>query len=487
MNNRFDSSSLVPMRNRRHSLRLVHHTLYGACISVLLCLGAAAFVPSASADEPAWRWNPSGEFRLYVFQDAIDNHRAEDHQALDARLIWKNKFTDRDDRFFGTLNLDLRSETFFARDTDDEWTFALEEAYLGMRAKHFTVSVGRRIVTWGKMDEWTILDQINPQDLTWFVLPEKQERKIPVSMLHSTYFGEGWQVEGIYIPVFRPADLDYLGSDWAVFGRLKELVADGPYAASAKAAVDSIGIEEQDGLTDRTLRHGEFAVRFRGRVRDIDFDVYVMDIRSRLPALRETTSGGNTVKRFLYLPTAGNLEALTAAGLTAEDYRLQEAHPRMQVVGADWETVWAGLGLRGEVGAFFHSPFLRSDFSYVEKDLISMGLGVDHTTAGEWYWDVQLIEDLVWNYDALFIQEESTLTVTGKVSHAFRRGRIPVQLRGARNTANGDWMINPEVGYAVDRGPDFRLGAYIFGGDPSTVFGRYNTKDVIYLRMRYPF
>ncbi len=194
------------------------------------------------------------------------------------------------------------------------------------------------------------------------------------------------------------------------------------------------------------------------------------------------------VKRFLCEPTVGNLDSIVAANLSAEDYILEKMHPRINVVGADYETVIGEYGFRGEMAFLMGMPFTRQNFSYVEKDMLSIGIGIDHTTANNVYIDLQLVQDYILNYESLFAQEQSQVSITGTFSKGLLRGKLGLDLDWAYNITYSDWMVNPQATYEVGSGVDVKVGGFIFGGrDTATLFGKFDNNDVVYLRTGMSF
>ena len=240
-------------------------------------------------------------------------------------------------------------------------------------------------------------------------------------------------------------------------------------------------------MTQDTFGNGEWGLRFRNKIGNVDCAFYYMYIHSRIPALREKTSNGNVLKKFLYTPTINSLNELVALNPANEDLALEKEYPRMNVIGGDFETIMGEYGLRGEYGLFLDAPYLRSNFSYVEKNRLSFGLGIDHTTVQNWYYNLQFIEDVILDYEELFAQEEYSHEITFNLKKGFLRGNLLFALDCAYNLSYGDSMFNPEVRYKFNGGVEAALGGFIFGGDSTTLFGRYNTKDLVYMEMKYRF
>ncbi|MBF0522892.1 MAG: hypothetical protein HQL24_07565 [Candidatus Omnitrophica bacterium] len=454
-----------------------------------LFLFAACFPLRAFALESAnIQWDKKGEIRSRIYQDAVDNNAFEDKLVTDSMVLIKNNVWMLDHELLIKADVEGRLETFDNHDPSTDTSLRFKEDFLELTKGAQVFTFGEKIVTWGKLDDVVILDKINPQDYRRFVLYDKQERKRSALMFKYDYNQEDWKVESVFKPFFKPSLVNFFGSDWAVFQNLKQAVADSSVLSQAKKnIVSSIAIEDQDNVTDNDLKNGEAGIRFASKMNDVDYSLYYMNVHNSIPVLKEKTATGNLVKKFLYIPNADNLNALEAASPTGDDFILEKAHPRLNVIGADWETVIGAFGIRGETGVLLGQPFLRDDFSYVKKNLVSVGLGIDHTTSNDTYIDVQLIIDHVMDYERLFEQEENSKRLTGSIRKSFKRGIVNFNLDWSYSLSYQDTMINPRIEYKFNNGVSVSFGGFIFMGDQTTTFGAFTTKDLIYTEIKYLF
>ncbi len=459
-------------------------------IKLLLCVFTFEFYFAGfvyAEENKDVEWEHKNAIRARIYQDIADNNELEDDVATDLLFESDNSLWFMSRNLLFKADIEGRIETFEGYDSATDSMFRIKEGYAQFTKDTHTFTAGEKIVTWGKMDDVVILDRINPQDFTRFILEDKQDRKLSALMFKYDYSPGDWKIESIFKPFFKPSAVNYFGSDWAVFGNLKQGVSDGNMAQAKKDIVSAIAVEEQDYVTDNNLKNSEAGLRLTNKFNALDYSFYYMNIRHALPVLKERTATGNLVKQYLYDPSLANLNALEAANPSGDDYILERAHPRLNVVGADWETVIGGYGARGEIGMFWGQPYLREDFSYVEKDVLSFGLGIDHTTANDIYIDFQFIADYVMDYEGLFAQEEIAKQFTGSVSKNFKRGIINLNLDWAYSLSYQDLMLNPVVEYKFINGLSVSFGSFMFMGDSTTTFGAFNSKDLIYAEMKYLF
>lgn len=438
--------------------------------------------PVPSLEEKGAGWKLKGQALFRSCRDLEKDNAYETVDDWDGRLKIENHFDLKKWGIVGALGGEVRYGSYVSnKEADAE--FLLREAYVELRREQYVWSLGRQTVTWGKLDDIVILDCLNPQDYRWFVLYDKQERKEPQYMLKANYFLDGLQVELVCMPTFEPSKIEFFDTDWSMFGHLKDMINDGPYPPAVKALVNNIRIEDNE-----SSNHAQVGVRLRGTVSDVDYAIYYMSIHNRIPAIKERTAKGNLVKRFLFEPEAQNLLPLSVAGLTPEDLTLEAGYERVNVFGVDFEAVAGEYGLRGECGYFTGSPYVREpDFSYVKKDNFSAGFGIDHTTEDNFYWNVQMEFDVVSDYEDLFGVERFSQQVVLNLHKDFFMGDLLFNWSSAYRLTYKDWILNPELRYKVTGELQLACGALLMGGDPQTLFGRYDDKDLAYMEARYRF
>ncbi len=424
-----------------------------------------------------------GTIETRFYRD-ITRDNGEASKSLDAVLLFEDTIRFPEHNAIARVGVEMRHENFdLDSDENIESDISLEEAYLEKRWRAWTISAGKQTITWGKLDDIVVLDRISPQDLRWFVLYDKQERKNPIPMVSATWFGSPYQIEAVVIPYFQPSEMDYFGSGWALFGKLKQTVLSGNFPEQAKAVVNGVEIDESS-VSDEP----ELALRFRGRVGEIDHTFNYMTIHNRVPTLKEKTRKGNITKQFLFYPNESTLSHLVASTPEPEDLTLEAGHDRMHIVGADFETVAGNYGLRGEIAHMHDLPFMKKDdLSYTKESMTSAGIGIDHTTDWDLYANLQFVVDYVSGADELWETEDLAFQLGFNASKNWMYGDFAIDLQAFARVPYNDWMLSPEATYKFRNGIETTLQILLLEGEQNTLFGRFDDKDLIMLKMRYPF
>jgi hypothetical protein len=431
-------------------------------------------------------WMRKGYFFTRLYQDTENDNIFEKQEDIESRLRLENQFKHED--IFLQLNLEARSEFLVHEKTSHDADFFLKEAYAEIRKPRYCLALGRQTVTWGKLDDVVILDRISPQEYKRFILYDKQERKLPLFMFKGDFFLDSYEIEGVYLPRFKASDVRFFGSDWSVYDHLLENITEsGTYPEGVKNIIRSIRLEEEEKLSAKTFANGQFGIRFKSKLRELDYDLYYMNIYQSIATLKEKTAKGNILKKFLNVPCIENLNALIASNPSGDDLTLEEAHPRTHIIGLDSETVYKNFGLRLETGLFLRQAYLKDDFSYIRKDTLVCGLGADHTTSDNLYLNLQFIETYILDYCSLFAEKEHGHQVTATLTKDYLRGNLVFNFKNTYNMSYHDWMVNPKLTYKFKNGFKATLAGFIFEGDSATLFGRFSDKDLIYLEGRYEF
>ncbi|MCM8781006.1 MAG: hypothetical protein NC908_03695 [Candidatus Omnitrophica bacterium] len=432
-------------------------------------------------------YSGSGYIFNRVYQDTEDDNPYEKQQDIEARIRLENKLKFEDCGLSVKINLEGRYEILLNEGTDKEGDIFLKEAYFKIEKPKFSLALGRQIVSWGKLDEVVVLDRLSPQEYKRFILYGKEERKIPQAMLKFNYFGNGYRFETIVLPVFKASDVRFFGSDWSIYNHLLDYIKDGKYPIVVKDTVGRIKIKEDHNLNSKSLDNIQVGLRLRSKISDIDYGLYYMNLFHSIATLRENTTTGNILKRFINFPTEDNLLALVALGPTDRDLTLILEHPRTQIIGIDAETVLNTYGIRAELAMCLEQPYLRDDFAYTQKDTLTIGIGLDHTTPGEFYFNIQFIENCILGYEPLFPDERNSHQVNLNLSQNFFRDKFIFTLKHGYNLSYRDWMLNPKLTYKIKPEFELSLSGFIFEGGATTLFGRFRNKDLVYLEIRYRF
>ncbi len=89
-------------------------------------------------------------------------------------------------------------------DSNSSTSLSIDEAYLNLYLEDVDTRLGLQEISWGTGLGFNPTDNINPPDLKGF--PREYE-KLPVWAMKLDYYFDDWEVTGVYIPAFVPAEI----------------------------------------------------------------------------------------------------------------------------------------------------------------------------------------------------------------------------------------------------------------------------------------
>ena len=430
-----------------------------------------------------------GWFEALGAGDTKDDNHTEHTNLFRNRIRiesdWRHTF-DPDNKLKAKFSLDsdylrMGGGTKTYRDYD----FNLHEGYLLYAHKSLSMTIGKQIVRWGKTDQLSPVDNLNPQDLRLFILPELEERKIPIWMFKLQGFGENWSWEAIYIPWFENSDIDYFNSDWAIFRHLREDIKTSNLAPEFKDYANHVLIIDRDKPANN-LKNGELGGRISFTASRIDFSLSYLYGWENQPTIKSFPIKNLKVDGSF---SQDNLEDLpNQPDLIFTDERIAITYKRQQVIGLEFETTLGPFGLRGEAAHFDRMSFLSSDLTSVRKPVFHTVIGLDYTSANDWYFNTQISYLKILSYTKRILYfEDDNLALMGETSKPIFNHNLELRLRYNYTLSDSSYYLEPSITLKYFTNLEIALGANILGGDRDTLFGSFKENDQLFLRAKYYF
>lgn len=390
----------------------------------------------------------------------------------------------------------------------------LDEAYFDLFFAWADVRIGKQAIVWGVLDEVSPVDSITPDDLTHFIIPDKEERRIGVpAVVVSLYPPVGdLKIEGLWEPVFIPYRLSRRGERW--FPPL--FIAPGEVDVGI-GWLGPVGIEEtigDAGLPPRTMENSAFGFRVSGSLGRIDLGATFFEgFDTFVPTMRAV--GTVDVEIAWPLPLLDTVCRLDV---------LPSFH-RVRVYGVNVTTIVGDFTLRGEacyVDGRWHNRSLSADSLLdavtmpstaelvqtfisqaienrelaasipldpdleIQQDDLVLGLGVDYLF-GNHILSFQAVATWLPGLEEDLTMEELEVTFTSDVLLHFMHENLEIELAGAYNPVAGTYLARPEAWYRVTDSLKAGIGLIVIGGDHETLIGQFHRNDEIQLMMEYHF
>ena len=232
---------------------------------------------------------------------------------------------------------------------------SLREAYFdvyGPGLDGLDVRLGRQRIPWGRADRVNPTDNLNPDDLVdlWDF-----GRHLASDALNLKYYFGDFSLQGVYIPLFRPALLP--GGKW-----LEALYPDiglpEEYEAflALETPTDSVLLPDP-----RPIQYSSGGLRFAGRLVGVDFSVSYAYVRHDIPVIDD-----------VILSPRGTFDL---SGPLPTDVEARLAYPRAHVAGGDLFWTLGSVGMWGEAAVFFSEEVTTT--ARIDESEMSILLAVD--------------------------------------------------------------------------------------------------------------
>lgn len=386
---------------------------------------------------------------------------------------------------YGSLTVSGLSDYLYfgSRDITEEYDMELHELYVRHRTGALEMSVGKQIRRWGKADQISPIDTLNPENSMEFIVPPYEERKIPIWMADLTFRKNDFFVEGVFIPFFEPSRFHYMDTDWAVFSHLKKDIQSAPLPDGLKSYFDeALGVRETE--PDSGTDSFEYALRVGGTLGRVDFGFTYHYANEDLPYFK------NFPVKNLALNDADDIQAALSdpAGLVLADETIETEYRRTHIAGFEFETVARAFGLRGEAVFKENESFLTGDLTSVRRPSSFWVVGLDYLGVNQWYMNLQLAHQHIFDYDpSILYLDSDNYSIIGEIRKDLGADWLTAGLQFTQMLNDGSYYLSPRLSYTYIRNLDVMLGLNIFGGDPDTIMGRYDENDQLFLNMKYHF
>ncbi|MEJ2515662.1 MAG: hypothetical protein P8080_09565 [Gammaproteobacteria bacterium] len=347
---------------------------------------------------------------------------------------------------------DLRTYSSFSRPATlgTVGTAELRDAYVDAILGPARMRLGKQQIVWGSLDGFKILDALNPQSFREFILDGFPDSRI-----------------GLWAASLEwPMGAALAQVAWAPDPTVHELPRPDAYFAFRAprfrfgAPIDSPAPDPAVvNRPDDAWKDGAVGARIRGFTDGWDWSVVALS--------------GLNPRPYATVELTGDGPAL------AHNYR------RRELYGFSFARSFGNTALRGEAA-------IRPDLSYntrteegllgvTRQDNISAALGTDIDAPGDVFLSTQLFVDHVRDPAPGLVRPETDWIFTLFARKMFLYQTLRTELKWYASLTDGDGVVRPAISYAVSDNLSLRLGADVFYGDGSGIFGQFADQDRVIL------
>ena len=334
---------------------------------------------------------------------------------------------------------------------NQRFRFALRENYLDINAGDWELRLGRQHVVWGEMVGLFFADVVSAKDLREFILPELDQLRIPQWAVRAEYFKNDNKVELLWIPA---PSFNEIGKPGAEFYS---------YPIPGPGGIAFQG----EHRPARKLENSNYGLR-----------------------LSTLTKGWDVSGFYYHSVDAAQTYYRQVIPLPSPVFVYQARHDKINQFGGTVANDLGGTVLKAEAvytnGRKYNVTRIGPLDGLVEQGTLDYAVGLDFNLPAETRLNVQFYQRIYTNHDPDTLQSKResgvTLLVNTKVGH-----NVEAQALLIHSLNRSDWMFRPKISWGFERNWRFAVGADIFGGPPTGLFGQYRNNDRVYSELRYSF
>ncbi|SEL37347.1 DUF1302 family protein [Nitrosovibrio tenuis] len=407
-----------------------------------------------SPSTPIWKQLVTG-WRGFSQLELADNYSSPEHFSkakLRTELSRTGQFNEHikwkiSGRFDYDAAYDLSNFYPEAVRQNQRAQFFVRENYLDVSAGNFDFRLGRQHVVWGEMVGLFFADVVSAKDLREFILPAFDILRIPQWAIRAEYSKNDTHAEVLWIPV---PTLDEIGKPGADF-----------YPGPLRGTASFLG-EDRSGRNIGNSNYG-----------------------FRLSQLKN----GWDMTAFYYHSLDASSTFYRVSG-PADPLVFQPRHDKIDQAGGTVTKDFGSIVFKGELvytdGRSFNVARPSAVNGLVKQNTLDYALGLDFSLPAETRLNLQFFQRVFFAHDrdsfSDAVESGGSILLVGKVWR-----KLEAQTLLIHSLNHSDWMFRPRLSWNFERNWRWAVGADIFGGKPTGLFGRFDHNDRVYTELRYSF
>ena len=333
----------------------------------------------------------------------------------------------------------------------------LREFYLETEAGRAFLTLGKQQIVWGKADGLKVLDVVNPQDFREFILDDFDDSRIPL-----------WAVNAEI-----PINDDMLQLIWIpdrTYHALPE--PDSLYAFTSPAIVPTappgVAVNVERGQRpDRFFADSDFGARYSTFRKGWDLTLNYLYHYYDTPVLFQSLS----------MTPQGPLVTVTP--------RYERSH----LFGGTFSNAFGDWVVRGEVGYSTDRFFLTNDPAdsdgVIKTNELAYVLGLDWSGIEDTFLSFQLFQSRLADDPPGLVRDQADNTVTFLARRDFLNETVTAEVLWLHNLNEDDGLVRPKISYEWKSNIKVWLGADVFYGTETGLFGQFDQNDRLVLGMEW--
>lgn len=416
--------------------------------------------------------------------DLRQDNPFEDNTELRSKLFLEVKGEPRENLLAHVSAL-AEHTVLSGQRTRMSYQLGLYEGFLRWRKDRWDFFAGSQIVDWSQADV-SVLDNLNPRNLSEFFAREDEFLKLPVLMGRAVYALDENTFEGAYLPFYVPSRFDLYGSDWSMLNNKAlgdyqgEIDTDVYMRQGFKPGIDDY--PEANGV------NGTFGFRWIHRGERFDTQLSATNGWATLPLFQFNPD----FARYLAAQPEGarkTLQTLTPQEVLAYSPLYRSRPVRQTQFGGGFSGPLGDSTLRGELAVVHPQELYTNAFRLTRHTLVPGTLGLDRFFPLNLYANISYLGAYVGQYprEGLFLLRRYNHFALAMLRASYFDDWFTPEARAIVDLNRGSYLVNVRLPVKVADTTLFTLGVYAINGPIDSLFGQLRENGLVYAQIRYSF
>jgi len=356
--------------------------------------------------------------------------------------------------------LDVNRSDFSGRLTlGDNIDAEIREAYIDTQIGSSYLRLGKQQIVWGQADGLKVLDVLNPQSFREFILDEFDDSRIPLWAVNAEVPVGNFTLQLVWIPDTTYADIPQAG---ALYGFTSPLIVP---QAQPGVPVTLLPVEKPSNA----LSDSDVGVKLSAFMGGWDLSLNYAYHYQDTPVVRRVIS---------------------ASGIS-----VGQSYARSHLVGGTFSNVFGDFTLRGELGYSTDKWYAVTDPAdadgVVRSDEFAYVLGLDYSGITDWFISAQIFQSYLTDSPAALVRPATDTNFTLLVQRDFMNETLKAKALLIQSLTGGDTggdgLLQLSLNYDWQSNITLRLGADVFYGSKTGLFGQFRETDRVTLGVEVSF
>lgn len=318
----------------------------------------------------------------------------------------------------------------------------LRELYYEKEFEDFSLKLGKMQSVWGKADGIKLLDVLNPQDFSEFILQPFDESRIPLWSVDLNYVASDlFQMELVWIPDTTYHKLPQNGSDYAFTT---------PRIIPKAPAGVGVNVQKTD-KPNLSLNNSDIGTKITATYDEIEVSFYALYAYDDAPVLFQSFD-------------ASSMQVI-----------ISPKYERFKLYGLSSDYAKGDFVFRLESAYMQDKYYLNTNNQngVQQSDSASYVFGVDWYGLEQSVVSVQLYQSILLDYNDGFARDRVDTTTTLLYKKDWLNETLHLEALGIYNLNDKDGLLKPKLSYEIDDETLLYSELDYFFGDKNGLYGEF--------------